>query len=851
MKKQFYSILSFYMIYFHHFRPYRFCLHTIQRYKPLMSALYFFLFSFFFPTLLEWGGAVSAQYCTPVTTNYCCGFGITKVTFNTINNTSTNASVGYQDFSSQQTNVFVGQNYSLYVKCDVPSEHNVKAWIDWNNDKIFDDVNEVVLLATQVYTCTTSVNIPSNALFNTPLRLRIAADYYLESVPTPCDSLVRGQAEDYSIIVFQNTSSPVASFTADKTTSCDGNIQFTDNSTNLPTQWFWDFGDSTTSTLQHPLHSYISSGNFSVTLIASNSNGDDTLIKNNYISVNLAGQLTAASCTPVTTANCCNYGIYSVGFNTINNTSAGGSDSYKDYSCTKNTSVTEGMLYNLQVTTGPDNPEDLRVWLDLNNDGILNDTTEKIFTSLNSKTHSGTINIPAASAFGVPLRMRITSESVGNPVTSCTNPLFGQTEDYGVIILEFTGGPTADFTVNTTSTCNGTVNFSDLSYGLPNSWNWNFGDGTSSIQQNPSHTYTSPGIFTITLIVTNQNGADTIIKTNYISYNEGPQTTNCTSTTINYCCGMGIYSVQFNTINNNTSDGIDGYKDYSCQTQTTLAANQSYNITITTGIDYDENIRVWIDFNNNGGLNNNNELVFSSDNVYTYHSGNIFIPSSAVTNTPLRMRISADYGGTTPPLPCQNLQYGQAEDYAVIIVNISSAPVANFTVDSPNTCSGTVIFTDQSSNTPTSWLWDFGDGITSNLKNPQHTYINNGTYTVSLTATNPMGNNTKTKTNYITKSNSFCPVGKEEFAIRDLELRIYPNPNGGKFKIHNSKFIIYKMEIYNMLGERILNTCLPDRQAQYSIPNTQIDISNQPDGIYFLQISDGEKNYFQKLVLEK
>lgn len=782
-----------------------------------------------------------AQYCTPVTANYCCGFGITKVTFNTINNTSADASAGYQNFSSQQTNVFVGQNYSLFVKCDVPAEHNIKAWIDWNNDKIFDDVNEVVLTATQVLSYTESVPVPSNALLNTPLRMRISADYYLEAAPTPCDSLVRGQAEDYTIVVQQNTSPPVAAFSADNTISCDGNIQFTDNSVNLPTQWLWNFGDSGTSTLQNPSHTYTSDGTFTVSLIASNSNGSDTLLMTNYISVNLAGQLFPAACTPVTTAYCCNYGIYSVSFNSIYNMSAGGSDSYKDYSCTKNTAVTEGMVYSFQVNTGPDNPEDLRVWLDLNNDGTLNDSTEKIFTSLNSKIHSGNITIPAASAFGAPLRLRITSESVGNPVNSCTDPLFGQTEDYGVTIIQFTGAPTADFTADYTATCTGTINFTDLSYGLPDSWSWNFGDGASSNQQNPAHTYANPGTYTVTLTVTNQNGTDTITKTNYINYNQGPKPASCTPATTNYCCGIGIYSVQLNTINNATSDGIDGYQDYSCEVQTMLATNQNYNINIITGNSYDENVRVWIDFNNNGTLNNTNELVFSSNNVYTYHSGNIFIPVSAVTGTSLRMRVSSDYGASAPPLPCQPLDYGQAEDYTVIIVNATSAPVANFTVDSTSTCTGTVNFTDQSTNTPISWLWNFGDGTTSTLKNPQHTYISNGSYTVSLTVTNPIGNNTKTKNNYITKNSAFCGVGLSDLSAEKSRINIYPNPGGGKFTI-SGLWPPAQITIYDISGKKIFT--IPAKNEQKSI-----DLPFQP-GIYFVEISDGEDISIQKIIIE-
>lgn len=78
------------------------------------------------------------------------------------------------------------------------------------------------------------------------------------------------------------------------------------------------------------------------------------------------------------------------------------------------------------------------------------------------------------------------------------------------------------------------------------------------------------------------------------------------------------------------------------------------------------------------------------------------------------------------------------------------APVAAFTADVTTGPAGTTVhFTDSSTHTPTSWLWNFGDGNTSTLHNPQHVYAADGTYTVTLTATNAAGSNTGTRSNYI------------------------------------------------------------------------------------------------------
>jgi len=83
----------------------------------------------------------------------------------------------------------------------------------------------------------------------------------------------------------------------------------------------------------------------------------------------------------------------------------------------------------------------------------------------------------------------------------------------------------------------------------------------------------------------------------------------------------------------------------------------------------------------------------------------------------------------------------------------SPAPVANFTVSSTTICQGTQVnFTDQSSNSPTSWSWSFPGGSpgSSTAQNPTVTYNTAGTFNVTLTATNSGGSNTLTRTNFIT-----------------------------------------------------------------------------------------------------
>ncbi|WP_440945303.1 PGF-pre-PGF domain-containing protein [Methanosarcina sp. T3] len=93
-----------------------------------------------------------------------------------------------------------------------------------------------------------------------------------------------------------------------------------------------------------------------------------------------------------------------------------------------------------------------------------------------------------------------------------------------------------------------------------------------------------------------------------------------------------------------------------------------------------------------------------------------------------------------------------------ITVTPPQAPVADFFSPEVNRFSvfgdsipinETVSFTDNSTGSPTSWLWDFGDGATSTARNPEHAYSARGGYTVNLTVTNSFGSNTTSKYGYV------------------------------------------------------------------------------------------------------
>ncbi|MCP5103524.1 MAG: PKD domain-containing protein [bacterium] len=143
----------------------------------------------------------------------------------------------------------------------------------------------------------------------------------------------------------------------------------------------------------------------------------------------------------------------------------------------------------------------------------------------------------------------------------------------------------------------------------------------------------------------------------------------------------------------------------------------------------------------------------SSGSPVLGYSDNLVVALHHCANCPNRgvpiPSIISDLGGNIP-------------NDAIGSVGPPDPPVADFSASSTVIEEGqSVNFTDTSTNSPTSWSWTFygGSPSSSSSQNPSVTYNNAGTYTVSLTATNSGGNDTETKTNYITVTEVLPSVG--------------------------------------------------------------------------------------------
>ncbi|WP_281085414.1 PKD domain-containing protein, partial [Methanosarcina acetivorans] len=249
----------------------------------------------------------------------------------------------------------------------------------------------------------------------------------------------------------------------------------------------------------------------------------------------------------------------------------------------------------------------------------------------------------------------------------------------------------ADFSADLTSgTTPLTVQFTDLSENSPLAWTWDFGDGddTNSSKQNPVHTYTAAGTYTVTLTAINSGGKGTESKVGYIT----------------------------------VTDAVPPVAEFS-------AEPTSGEIPLTVRF-------------------TDESTGYPTEWFWDFGDGD---DTNATVQNPVHTY--AEVGTYTVTLTATNSVGNDTESKTSYITTTCFAPVADFSAEpTSGKVPLTVHFTDESANNPTSWSWDFGDGDDTNstLQNPVHTYAEIGIYNVTLTATNTAGNGTESKTGYIT-----------------------------------------------------------------------------------------------------
>lgn len=151
-------------------------------------------------------------------------------------------------------------------------------------------------------------------------------------------------------------------------------------------------------------------------------------------------------------------------------------------------------------------------------------------------------------------------------------------------------------------------------------------------------------------------------------------------------------------------------------------------------------------------------------------------------------------------------------------------------------------FIDKSLNSQ-NYFWEFGDGYTSTVQNPQHTYEEVGDYVVKQSITNLCFEDEFTDTVHIVLSSS-------HEVKNETKLSIYPNPGTGIYYLNintQAKFNIIIYKVFNIIGELVIG----DTVYSYSKPiSNQINLSNVEKGLYYLQIQLDEETITKTLIVQ-
>ncbi len=413
--------------------------------------------------------------------------------------------------------------------------------------------------------------------------------------------------------------------------------------------------------------------------------------------------------------------------------------------------------------------------------------------TLGSTFGTTTVAAGATTTFTVAFSPTASGTFTGN-VSFATNDCDESTYNFTLNGTSASAPPVANFSATPLSSCAGTtVTFTDLSTNTT-SWSWNFGAGatpTTSTVQNPTVTFNTAGVYTITLIATNSSGSDTQTNTNYITalgttaialpITEGFTATtfvpanwtlvnaNNSPTTWVRSATIGNTPTTGNSMmfdNNNYADTDDDQVRMPSAIFTGLVSAQlqfdvayaPYNTTYFDGLD--------VSISTDCGQTFTSVYSKSGTTLATAPSTTAnFTPTTAQWRTET-VDLTAYVGNPSVIVAFKNLS-GNGNRLFVDNINLTGVlsttpPVANYTSSATAACTGTAInFTNTSTGTPTSYNWTFSGGTpaTSTSANPTVTYSTPGVYSVSLVATNASGTNTVTQTNSITITGTTAAPG--------------------------------------------------------------------------------------------
>lgn len=377
--------------------------------------------------------------------------------------------------------------------------------------------------------------------------------------------------------------------------------------------------------------------------------------------------------------------------------------------------------------------------------------------------------------------------------------------------------PTPSFTVSQQGI---SFNFLDQSTGAT-SWLWDFGDGNTSTAQNPSHTYAVPGTYTVCFTATGVCGSDSSCVS----------VTPCILPTANFVASAAGATATFSNISSGASSQSWDFGDgnTSAQLSPTHTYNSSGTFTVclfvnnACGMDtFCSNLSINCATPVSGFSSSANNLTYTFSDLST---GNptAWLWDFGDGNTSTAQNPAHFYANSGTYTVCMTASNVCGSDSSCTVLSPCAALAANFTFATGAT-STLINFSDQSSGNPTSWQWDFGDGNTSIMQNPTHTYAFSDTFTVCLIASSVCASDT------ICQTVILDPVtGVEAEALHGWT--VYPVPAKDLLHIRGEFLAGSRISLSDLSGKILIS-----EEIETIRPKEILNVSGMPAGIYLLEI---------------
>jgi len=572
-----------------------------------------------------------------------------------------------------------------------------------------------------------------------------------------------------SLLLFISTvahGQPVARFTSNTVSGCVPIlVNFSDQSAGNITQWKWDLGNGTTSYLQNPSVTYFNPGVYTVKLTITTGTATDSIVKLSFITVygapavdfaasqNTGCNSLAVSFTDQTTSSTGSIGTWQWDFGDGElSTSANPSHTYNQigsYNVSLKVSSINGCASNVLKTA----------YININgvkarftNSVSARCTPTKIIFN-NSTTGNGSVRYKWIFGNG-------DSSPAASPVYTYANggsytvKLFVSNQygciDSAIKNIQVDAPVSAAFTADITAGCKPPVLVHFTNQVLTgNSYSWSVGDSIFAATSQPLHVFTDTGKYTVKLIVRNVNGClDSLEKINYITIQK--PFVSIDNLPDSGCSGLtrqlSVSSTGTESIAHYVWSFSDGATSNAVSPAHTFIAEGYHAVSLT--VEDIAGCRDTVAMPNAVRINSKPVGNFSADITNACAQTAIRFTDLSVGGASEWQWYFGDNSQTADQHPKHIYKDTGFMKVQLIVLNGGCADtvtkqryiyikpaVAKFSYNF--TCANPFAFSFSNfSIGAEQWVWNFGDGNTSTLLNPLHTYADTGTYDVSLTAFN-------------------------------------------------------------------------------------------------------------------